>query len=68
MSPTSTASGRPGWVVCRVSAASAYIRPAIGRRNLDVRPTIEVRPGYELNVEVTADLDLPGPYEQAAAY
>ena len=36
------------------------------RRNLDVRPTIEVRPGYELNVEVTADLDLPGPYEQLA--
>jgi type IV secretory pathway VirB10-like protein len=37
------------------------------RRNLDVRPTIEVRPGYELNVEVTADLDLEGPYDQAAA-
>jgi type IV secretion system protein VirB10 len=36
------------------------------RRNLDVRPTIEVRPGYELNVEVTADLDLPAPYEQLA--
>jgi type IV secretory pathway VirB10-like protein len=37
------------------------------RRNLDVRPTIEVRPGYELNVEVTADLDLEGPYDQAGA-
>ena len=37
------------------------------RRNLDVRPTIEVRPGYELNVEVTADLDLDGPYDHAGA-
>ena len=37
------------------------------RRNLDVRPTIEIRPGYELNVEVTADLDLEGPYDAMGA-
>ena len=52
-------------------SAAAGLRDKVNseylRRNLDIRPTIEVRPGYELNVEVTADLDLPGPYEQAAA-
>jgi type IV secretory pathway VirB10-like protein len=33
------------------------------RREMDVRPTIEIRPGYELNVEVTSDLVLDGPYD-----
>ena len=59
--PSQLAAAAVGQELGRV--ASEYLR-----RNLDVRPTIEVRPGYELNVEVTADLDLPGPYEQAAAY
>ena len=32
------------------------------RRNLDVRPTLLIRPGYLFNVELTADLVLPGSY------
>ncbi len=59
-SPSQLAAAAVGQELGRV--ATEYLR-----RNLDVRPTIEVRPGYELNVEVTADLDLPGPYDQAAA-
>lgn len=58
--PSQLAAAAVGQELGRV--ASEYLR-----RNLDVRPTIEVRPGYELNVEVTADLDLPGPYEQVAS-
>jgi type IV secretory pathway VirB10-like protein len=58
--PSQLAAAAVGQELGRV--ATEYLR-----RNLDVRPTIEVRPGYELNVEVTADLDLPGPYEQALA-
>jgi len=56
--PSQLAAAAVGQELGRV--ATEYLR-----RNLDVRPTIEVRPGYQLNVEVTADLDLPGPYEQA---
>jgi type IV secretion system protein VirB10 len=58
--PSQVAAAAVGQEVGRV--ATEYLR-----RNLDVRPTIEVRPGYELNVEVTADLDLEGPYDQAGA-
>jgi type IV secretion system protein VirB10 len=58
--PSQLAAAAVGQELGRV--ATEYLR-----RNLDVRPTIEIRPGYELNVEVTADLDLPGPYEQALA-
>jgi type IV secretion system protein TrbI len=36
------------------------------RRSMDVRPTLEVRPGYGFNVEVTADLAFPGPYSEPA--
>ncbi len=31
-------------------------------KNLNVQPTLNIRPGYEFNVTVTADLVLPGPY------
>lgn len=58
--PSQLAAAAVGQELGRVAAE--YLR-----RNLDVRPTIEIRPGYELNVEVTADLDLPGPYETALA-
>ena len=34
----------------------------ITRRNIDIEPTLEIRPGYLFNVEVTADLVLPGTY------
>ena len=38
-----------------------YTTSAITRRNINIQPTLEVRPGYLFNVEVTADLILPGP-------
>ena len=38
----------------------------ITRRNVEVEPTLEIRPGYMFNVEVTADLVLPGPYQEMA--
>jgi type IV secretion system protein VirB10 len=31
-------------------------------KNLNVAPTIEIRPGYRLNVMVTKDIEFPGPY------
>jgi len=34
----------------------------ITRRNLDVRPSLIIRPGYLFHVELTADLVLPGPW------
>lgn len=34
----------------------------ITRRNVNLQPTLEIRPGYLFNVEVTADMILPGPY------
>ncbi len=37
----------------------------ITRRNVDLEPTLEIRPGYLFHVEVTADLHLPGPYSKA---
>ena len=32
-------------------------------RNLNIAPTIEVRPGYNFNVMVTKDLTFEKPYE-----
>jgi len=58
--PSQLAAAAVGQELGRV--ATEYLR-----RNLDIRPTIEIRPGYELNVEVTADFDLPGAYESALA-
>jgi type IV secretion system protein VirB10 len=34
------------------------------RRGMLLPPTIEIRPGYQFNVMVTADLVLPGPYRR----
>jgi len=45
--PSQLAAAAVGQELGRV--ATEYLR-----RNLDIRPTIEIRPGYELNVEVTA--------------
>ncbi len=39
-----------------------YITSAITRRNINIQPTLEIRPGYLFHIEVTADLVLPGPY------
>ncbi len=33
------------------------------RRQIDVQPTLEIRPGYRFNIEVTQDIVLPGPYK-----
>ena len=32
------------------------------RRQMNVAPTIEIRPGYRFNVQVTKDLTFSGPY------
>jgi type IV secretion system protein VirB10 len=32
------------------------------RRNFEIAPTLTVRPGYPFQVELTADVALPGPY------
>ncbi|MDQ2696452.1 MAG: conjugal transfer protein TrbI [Pseudomonadota bacterium] len=49
------------------AAVGAQIAAVSGRlldRNLDVQPTLEVRPGYRFNILVTADLVLPSPYQE----
>ena len=51
----------------QIAAASlgqeiGYTTSAITRRNTNIQPTLEIRPGYLFNVEVTADLVLPRPY------
>jgi len=35
----------------------------IARRNMNVQPTLEVRPGYRFNIAVMKDLILPAPYQ-----
>lgn len=57
--PSQIAAAAVGQELGRVSAE--YLR-----RNMDVRPTLEVRPGYELNVQVTSDIELDGPYPDTA--
>lgn len=39
----------------------------ITRRNVNIQPTLQIRPGYLFNVEVTADMVLPGPYADPSA-
>jgi type IV secretion system protein TrbI len=34
------------------------------RKNLNVQPTLQIRPGYLFNVSVTKDIQLPGAYTQ----
>ena len=36
------------------------------RRGMSIAPTIEIRPGYAVNVMVTQDLVFPGPYDDTA--
>jgi len=40
----------------------ANVTGALLQRQIDVQPTLEIRPGYLFLVEVTADMLLPGPY------
>ena len=35
----------------------------IARRNMNVQPTLEIRPGYRFNIAVMKDLVLSGPYQ-----
>lgn len=35
----------------------------IARRNMNVQPTLEIRPGYRFNIAVMKDLVLPAPYQ-----
>ena len=35
----------------------------VTRRNLNLQPTLQIRPGFLFNVEATADLVLPGPWQ-----
>ena len=37
------------------------VTAAITRRNVNLQPTLKIRPGYLFNVEVTADMNLSGP-------
>lgn len=40
---------------------------AITQKNLQIQPTLEVRPGYQFNIIVMKDIDFEGPYEAWAA-
>jgi len=39
----------------------------VTRRNLNLQPTLQIRPGYLFNVETTADLVLPSPWNPRRA-
>jgi type IV secretion system protein VirB10 len=51
-SATQIAAAALGQEIGRVTAE-------ITRRNIDIQPTLEIRPGYLFNIEVTGDLVLP---------
>jgi len=34
----------------------------ITQKNLNIQPTLEIRPGYQFNIQVTKDMVFPGPY------
>ena len=38
---------------------------ALLQKNLNIQPTLEIRPGYRFNVMVSKDIILPSPYSQA---
>ena len=57
-SATQIASAALGQEIGRVTAE-------ITRRNIDIQPTLEIRPGYLFNVEVIADLTLQPPIRQS---
>jgi type IV secretion system protein VirB10 len=54
-SATQIAAAALGQEIGRVTAE-------ITRRNIDIQPTLEIRPGYLLNIEITGDLRLSEPW------
>jgi len=61
MSPLSMASEMGG---AAASAQMGGVAQQSLQRGMNIPPTIEIRPGYLFNVEITTDLTLPGPYQQ----
>lgn len=48
-----------------VSQELAQVASAIMRRNLDIQPTITIRPGTAFNIFLNGDVQFPGPYTDA---
>lgn len=61
MSPLAMASEMGG---AAASAQMGGVAQQSLQRGMNIPPTIEIRPGYLFNVEITTDLTLPGPYQQ----
>jgi len=61
MSPLAMASEMGG---AAVSGQVGGVAQQSLQRGMNIPPTIEIRPGYLFNVEITTDLTLPGPYQQ----
>jgi type IV secretion system protein VirB10 len=61
--PQESADGRAPSATQIASAALGqeigHVTAEITRRNIDIQPTLEIRPGYLFNVEVTSDFILP---------
>jgi type IV secretion system protein VirB10 len=38
------------------------------QKNLGIQPTLEIRPGYLMNVSVTKDIVFPGEYEEGTSF
>jgi len=61
MSPLAMASEMGG---AAVSGQMGGVVQQSLQRGMNIPPTIEIRPGYLFNVEITTDLTLPAPYRQ----
>jgi type IV secretion system protein TrbI len=61
MSPLAMASEMDG---AAVSGQMGGVAQQSLQRGMNIPPTIEIRPGYLFNVEITTDLTLPAPYQQ----
>jgi type IV secretory pathway VirB10-like protein len=61
MSPLAMASEMGG---AAVSGQMGGVVQQSLQRGMNIPPTIEIRPGYLFNVEITTDLTLPAPYQQ----
>jgi type IV secretory pathway VirB10-like protein len=61
MSPLAMASETGG---AAVSGQMGGVAQQSLQRGMNIPPTIEIRPGYLFNVEITTDLTLPTPYQQ----
>ena len=61
MSPLAVASEMGG---AAVSGQVGGVAQQSLQRGMNIPPTIQIRPGYLFNVEITTDLTLPGPYQQ----